>query len=175
MPGDYPIEVEGIDDVIAMLGQTEHLVETTALVTGLNVVGEFSAQAIEDATPVKDENVPTSEYSRRIAGGNSLDKGLLKASVKFEIIVDSRNRGGYVEISHGRYSYVANYLEYGHRLVTHGIKAIRRVIGFVKPYPFIRPTAERVAEESIYKFYDTVREVLISQGYADEEDIQEVA
>lgn len=81
-------------------------------------------------------------------------QGHLKAARVTEITLDSRFRGGTVEIGYGKQGHVANFLEYGHRMVGH--KPFKKHEGEVKPHPFMRPAAAAAAEAAITAFADTL-------------------
>ena len=155
------IEVTGVDETLAYLDRMSQVVQTTALVVGLNRAGNVIADEVERVTPVRKSN-PTD-------GSNSLDRAILRESVMLTVTIDSRSRGGEAVVSHGKYSYVAGWLEWGHRLLSHGSKSIRKVIGHVQPWPFMRPAAERVKERAIAAFTEGMTEEMIRNNVAEKD------
>ncbi len=86
-----------------------------------------------------------------LAGGDLVvEGGRLKESIVSVVTLDSNYRGGMVEIGFGKLGYIANFVEYGHRMVTH--KPGSKEVGFVPAYPFMRPAAEAAAEPAIDAF-----------------------
>ena len=57
-----------------------------------------------------------------------------------------------------RKSFVALWVEYGHRMVDHS----NRQTGFVKAHPFMRPAFEAAANRAVDVFVETVQEFLQS-------------
>lgn len=152
------IEVQGLSKVAELLQSVPRVVQlrahTKALSAGANVI----ADELERNTPVKPEET----------GGNSLDRGELRESVMIRLEVDQSGRGGQALIGFGKNGYVAYWLEYGHRLLSHGMKAIRRVIGNVSPRAFMRHSLEASAEKAIDAYCTAMRDELRSSGHVDD-------
>lgn len=89
-----------------------------------------------------------------------VDRGELRAAIRSRVKVDSDARGGIASLGFGKQSHVANWVEYGHRMVGH--KPGKKLIGQVPAHPFVRPTfdaaADRAVEAFAASFSDSVRE-----------------
>lgn len=147
-------EVIGIDDVRRMLQAAPRLIVARAFLRALSAGANVIADELEARTPVKAEDT-----------GGVLDKGVLRESVMIAIEIDSDLRGGRAEVGFGKNGFVANWLEYGHRMMEHGKKiprANRKLIGsgFVPARPFMRPAAAASADRAIEAFSEALVEEL---------------
>ncbi|MBZ5621457.1 MAG: hypothetical protein LAQ69_22435 [Acidobacteriia bacterium] len=144
--------VEGLEETLSMLdGLPKALV-----LGGYNKAFHAAAGVIEREL---DARVPIRlEYEGKdlmVAGG------ALKGALMFIVTLDSNYRGGIVAVGFGKLGYIANFVEYGHRMVTH--KPGLKEVGFVPAYPFMRPAADAAHEPSVDAFArslaGTVREL----------------
>src|SRR5579885_992359 len=149
------IKVEGLEEVVDMFHRATDAVKGPAQLRALSAGANVIADELEKNTPVRAENP---------SGGNSLDKGVLRESVMIRVELDKNNQGGTAYIGFGKYGYVANWLENGHRLLTHGMKSIRRVIGFVAPRPFMRQSLEASGQKAVDVYVETMRQELQTAG-----------
>src|SRR6185503_20048973 len=101
----------------------------------LHAAGQIMEDALEAKTPIR---LSEEGYDLVVSGGE------LKADVYHEVILHAQYRGGVAIIGFKRLGHIANYVEYGHRMIGHkpGYKELRgkkTPDGMVKPYPFMVP------------------------------------
>ena len=149
--------ISGLTETIAMLDSLPRLVVITGFSEALHAAGTIMEAAVEERTPIRLEELPSGALS--VAGGD------LKADVYHDVVIDAQYRGGYAFVSFHRYSNVANWLEWGHRMVGHkpGKKQLqgpKTPTGFVRPYPFLRPAFEVSAGPAIDAFVLKLAEVV---------------
>jgi hypothetical protein len=98
-----------------------------------------------------DARCPESDYST-----SSEEYGHLIDNLVSEITIDTQGRGGRVKIGFGKKGFVALWIEYGHRMVTHKGKTV----GSVAAHPFMRASFESAADRALEVFTETVRDYL---------------
>lgn len=87
---------------------------------------------------------------------SSEEYGHLVDNLMSEITIDTNGRGGRLKVGFGKKGFVALWLEYGHRMVTHQGKQI----GSVKAHPIMRPAFDAAADRAVEVFTETVKEFL---------------
>jgi hypothetical protein len=141
------VEITGIEETMEMLKSAPRTVVASGFVRALSAAANVMADEIERRCPEKTEDV-----------GGILDKGELRDSIVVAVELDSQLRGGVgyagFSTSNGA-DFVAQLLEYGHRLIGH--KPGKKPLGFVAPTPFIRPAFEFSAEAAVDAFSDSLR------------------
>jgi HK97 gp10 family phage protein len=146
MADEALIKIEGIEEVCELLQQASRAAMPRALLHGLTA----GAAVIE-------------EY---VAGRTPDKTGELLADLGTTVTLDSDFQGGIAEVGFGgKQGHVANFVEYGHRMVGH--KPGKKELGNVEPHPFMRPAAEAAAEEAIEAFVDAVMADLGQAGIVD--------
>lgn len=134
-----------------MLADAPKEIVAAGYVKALNAAANVIADALEIHTPVKAEDT-----------GGLLDKGVLRESLMTEVQLDSQLRGGTARIGFGKNGFVALWVEYGHRMVSHKSGG-KKQIGEVRPHPFMRPTADASAEAAIQAFANSLQQTVATQ------------
>jgi len=142
------VPIEGLEEVQQMLAGAPRVIVGTAFARALKAGATVIEEALVARTPV-----------REIRSGGDIDEPALIENLKVDITLDADLRGGTAEIGFGKAGYVANLVEYGHRMVSHEGKQL----GSVQPHPFMRPAAELSADAAIEAFGDTLVETLRGQ------------
>jgi hypothetical protein len=133
------IEIEGIEEVLRDLTSASPAVAGVGVTLVLNAAAKVIQDAIRARTPVRAVRV----------GGDAEYPSLIQ-TLKSKVTIDSNYRGGIAEVGFWKQSYVAEWLEYGHRIVGHGKSKEARVVhGMVAPHPFMRPAAEAATERAV--------------------------
>jgi hypothetical protein len=85
--------------------------------------------------------------------------GDLRAALMSAVTLDAQFRGGVAEVGFGtKQGHIANFVEYGHRMVGH--KPGKKELGMVAAHPFMRPAAEVSADAAIDAFADSLEATL---------------
>lgn len=158
MADGISIEVKGIPELDALFAELVGPVADRAMLDGVTEGAKVFQAAISEAARMR-EDTPA---------GNALPPGKLKSSIQIRL---SKLRSGkfaaFVEPSKET-RHVARFLETGHRIVKGGrskkakgggFSGPGREVGFVKAYPFVRPSFEAVEETAI----DAVKETILSE------------
>jgi len=148
-------EVEGIEECCADLGRLQTAVAVVAVTRGLHAAAEVIEREIDVRTPVR---------STRIGGDK--DYQALITDLQVKVTLDAR-RGSFAEIGFFRSAYLAQWIEYGHRMVGHKPN-LRFLDKWVPARPFLRPAADAAEEPAVQAFTDAVSETLaeFSEGAA---------
>jgi HK97 gp10 family phage protein len=134
---DELIKVTGIEEVCAWLKAAPKNIVKGAYVKGLAAAAVPVVEALEAATPQ--------------------DTGKLKESIVFDIALDADGNGGVLSVGFsGEEGHIANFVEYGHRMIGH--KPRKKDLGEVKPHPFMRPAAAASADDAIEAFAQSIEE-----------------
>ena len=94
---------------------------------------------------------PESDYST-----SSEEYGHLIDNLMSTVTIDTQARGGRAVLSFGRKGFLAVWLEFGHRKVTHK----GREIGSVAAKPFMRQSFETASEAALDAFTETVKDFM---------------
>ncbi len=97
------------------------------------------------------ERCPETDFST-----SSEEYGHLVDNLQSTITIDSQGRGGKARIHFGKSSFVALWVEYGHRMVTHK----GRQVGTVAANPFIRQAFAAAADRALEVVIETVQEYM---------------
>ena len=138
------ITVRGIPEVQRNLGAFPKLL----------VLGCFRKALARSAAVFEDElarRCPETDYST-----SSDEYGHLVDSIVSHITIDFQGRGGRGVIGFGDKSFVALWIEYGHRMVTHKGKQI----GSVVAHPFVRASFAAAADRALEVFVEEVQKFL---------------
>jgi hypothetical protein len=144
------VHVEGIEDVVEAFTDLPKYMQLAGMHRALTAAGNVLMAAIEPRIPIRLE---ISDGELRVAGGQ------LKDAMKSEVTLDSNYRGGMIEIHFGKLGFIANFVEYGHVMLSHAGKTLtgpKTPGGFVKAYPFIRPAVDGCWEQAIDVFTDSM-------------------
>jgi HK97 gp10 family phage protein len=137
---DRLFTIEGADEVVKLLQSAPRVVVATGFLKALQAGAKPIVDQLEARTPERDEGERNEETPH------------LKDNITVDIQLDSQFRGGFADIGFGKLGYIANFVEYGHRMLTHDEKEI----GKIEPKPFMRPAAEAAAEAAIDAFADAL-------------------
>lgn len=172
-----PLEakITGVEEVNRMLTDFPKQVVGQSFVKGLEAAAKPMLETLREKTPVR---IVVRWNDEAFTEFNDEIGGALRDEIRSDIVIDSQLRGGYVDIWHGKLSYIANFLEYGHRIVTHddplnrALRAAERLkpknerlkiarlkgqeVGFVEADPFMRETADVATNASVDAFCDAV-------------------
>ena len=139
------VPIEGLEEVQRMLADAPRVIVGSAFARALKAGATVIEEALAARTPV-----------REIRSGGDVDEPALIENLRVDIALDADLRGGSAEIGFGKAGYIANFIEYGHRMVSHEGKELGRV----QPHPFMRPAAELSADAAIEAFGNTLVETL---------------
>lgn len=139
------ITVRGIPEVQRNLESFPRLLVLNCFQVALSRAIAVIEEEVRTRTPESDYSTSSEEY------GHLLD------NLMSEVTIDTQGRGGFARVSFGKKSYVALFIEYGHRMVTHGGKDTGK---FVQANPFMRQAFEAAADKAFDVFAETVREYM---------------
>ncbi|HTF67029.1 MAG TPA: HK97-gp10 family putative phage morphogenesis protein [Edaphobacter sp.] len=161
MPDGIDIRIEGLADTKAMLENLSTQAAERAIRKALRAGSSIEEEAIRERAPVRPD----------LPSGTALPPGALANDISSTIRkVDDDN---FVSITQpGKLTrHVANWVEYGHRLVRGGRSSVIKSgknagktrgpgshVGEVKEHPFIRPAYEATAEQVAQAIATTLQE-----------------
>lgn len=139
--------VSGIEDVVALMQRLRTISLQKALgyalaAAGVPIVGEIHVRCPERLEVERDETIPH-----------------LADSLESLIEIDRQGRGGRLTIGFGKQGYIALWVEYGHRIVTHK-PALRDTGKRSKPNPFLRESMDAAEAQAVDRFFETFIRVL---------------
>jgi HK97 gp10 family phage protein len=141
MADEFSISISGIDEACALLDRVPKETARVGIARSLAAAAVPIVEAVDARTPVG----ATEE---------------LKAALNTDISLDSDGYGGSASINFGKQGHVANFVEYGHRMIGH--KPGKKELGEVKPHPFMRPAAAASADAAVEAFTETLERELVS-------------
>lgn len=141
MPDDeFTCDISGLNELDAKVAGIIDKLKRQQLRNAVAAGAFVFRDAIEDFAP---ERVADGH------GGNALPPGALKADIHVVLENHRDDRGVTGHAGPGvNTGYVANWLENGHRIVTHKGKAV----GTATPHPFLRPAADSAAQAALDAF-----------------------
>lgn len=146
------VEVEGLEEALAMFDDLPKAVILAGFSGALQAAGRVFVDELDQRTPIQ---LAYEGGDLTVAGGDL--KGALMMT---DPEVDSQYRGGSIEVGYGNLGYVANLVEYGHRMVSHDktkqLSGPKTPGGFVQAYPFIRPSFDVGKDRSIDAFVNSL-------------------
>jgi len=148
------ITVEGIAETVAMLDDLPKTLVLAGFTGALNAAADVLSAELDLQTPIR---LGFSD------GDLTVEGGALKAALMREVTLDSNYRGGLVEIGFGKLGYIANFVEYGHVMLSHSGKQLsgpRTPGGFVPAHPFMRPAFEAGKERAIDAFVASIQQTV---------------
>jgi hypothetical protein len=137
---DFDIKIEGAEEVAELLKTAPKRIVAQSYARGLKAAANVLQAELEPLIPRGDREPHLAD------------------SVVVEVALNADYSGGYAHIGFGKLGYRANFVEYGHRMVTH--KPDKEEVGTVEPKPFMRPALAAASEAMIEIFADTVMEQL---------------
>jgi HK97 gp10 family phage protein len=138
MANQLTVKITGIAEVQKMLAEAPKNIVMLGFGRALNAGINVIAAAVAERVPVKE--------------------GELAAALVTEVVVDANARGGIASVGFGKMGHRANWVEYGHRMVTH--KPGKKQVGDVPAHPFMRPAADASADAAIDAFAETLAATL---------------
>jgi hypothetical protein len=154
------ISIDGLEECFADLDRVPPMVATVGIVRGLHAAASVIQRAIRQGTPQRINRV----------GGDAADVELVD-DLQTRVTVDSNGRGGSAEIGFWKKGYLAEWIEFGHRIVTHAPgrknKPGSQYVGDVPADPFIRTAADTSAEKAMDAYVAAVNESL--QQFSEED------
>jgi HK97 gp10 family phage protein len=167
--------IEGIEETMAMFDDLPKALILAGFTGALNAAADVFLDALELTTPVETGLSPAELDSFAKRAG--VEAGDLKSNLmKTDAVLDSGFRGGYIEVGYGKLGYIANFVEYGHAMVTHwgtktpyldskGRERLKKVgghqdVGFVPAYPFMRPAFDASKERATDAFTESIHSTL---------------
>jgi hypothetical protein len=140
--------VDGIEECCADLLRLKPAGCGAAVTRGLHAAGEVIEREIDIRTP-----------TRTLRIGGDRDYPSLVTQLETRVTLDSGFRGGSAEIGfHGFAATVAEWNEFGHRMVGH--VPGKKNLGSVPAHPFMRPGADAAEEPAVEAFIGAVNESL---------------
>jgi hypothetical protein len=154
------VDVEGLTETIALLQKAPKDIVARGFFKAAQAGANIIADVLESNTPIKEEDT-----------GGLLERGELRELLMISIEVDSQFRGVSADIGFGpRGGRVANFLEYGHRILPHAPPKPRNsqaylsaVMGDVAPNPFMRKSFDASAEAAIDAFTESLKMTLAEE------------
>lgn len=155
------ITITGIEEVQKMLAAAPKSVVARGYAKALGAgIGVIRAE-LDIRTPVLASDL----HTVAVKGGKH--PGDLKRALMTEVELDSNFRGGVAAAGYGKLGYIANMVEYGHRIVRAGFYVNSRgkrrkgtVTGNVPPHPFMRPAFDISADEAVEAFANSLATTL---------------
>jgi hypothetical protein len=138
------VRIEGLQEAIAMLDDLPEAV----------ILAGF-ATAIDAANVVFWDLLGRSTWVRQDVD-SKVTPGALRAALTSRVTLDTHYRGGLGEVGYGKLGYIANFLEYGHRIVGHR-RGGRKEFGFVAARPRMRPAFDAGHEKAIDAFTGSIQ------------------
>ena len=148
--------ITGLRETLDMLENLPKNIVLGGFSKALHAAGSIMEAEVEKRTPIRLE----------IDGGDLVvSGGALKSDVYHEVTLDSNYRGGVAIVSFRKYSHIANWVEYGHRMIGHKpgkrqLSGPRTPDGMVRPNPFIRPAFEASKDRAIDAFARSIAETV---------------
>jgi HK97 gp10 family phage protein len=151
---NYDIQITGIDDVCAALDRLPTELAKAAFAPALKAGGAVLETAIKQGTPI--------EAGTHISGV-SVPPGALRAAVEISVENDAGGRGGQATVDWGDLSYIAGFVDRGHRNVRGGYSHLdkggrahgpgRELGDRVPPHPFARRATADCSTDVIATFF----------------------
>jgi hypothetical protein len=131
------VNVEGLEDTRRDLYDLPEQIVRELFPAALKAGGDVLQAELEARTPKSpDESTSAKEY------------GTLRADLGSEIEIQEQELTGSVKVGFGKTGYIALFIEYGHRKVTHDGKQV----GHTAAVPFMRQAAEAAEDAAVEAF-----------------------
>jgi hypothetical protein len=156
----FDIQISGIEEACAMLENVPKDMRRVAFARALTAAAVPVVKELAAWTPVAE--LPAGMYE---------SPGSLQDHIVVDIQVDLEGgKGGVAHIGFpSGYGHIANWLEFGHRIVAHGAKWSDRMknyagklLGWAQPKPFMRPAAIASSEAAVEAFTESLMESLVT-------------
>jgi HK97 gp10 family phage protein len=147
------IRIDGITETVQLLEQAPKNVVARGFLKALDAAGQVIVSEVWPRTPLNLKAAVNAKHA---------GKGALVGKLDAFIELDSQFRGGTVDVGFGDLGHIALWVEYGHRMVGHGRRGKGKVLGNVKPHPFMRPAFEAAGDRAIEAFATSLEATLRS-------------
>lgn len=144
------ITVRGIPEVQRNLADFPKLLVMGAFTKALSRAAAVFEAELRANTPETDYSTSSDEY------------GHLVDCLTDELEIDTNGRGGRVRVGFGRKGYVALWVEYGHRMLSHSGQKTK--LDRTKANPFMRQAFENAADAALDAFTEAIQEFLAADG-----------
>src|ERR1051326_314947 len=124
MADEFEIEITGIEEACAMLDRVPKETAKVGIARALAAGAVPIVQAVDVATPVSEKNEQWDEEGFREIPGTGT--GQLKSALHTDVYLHEDGFGGTASINFGKMGHVANWVEYGHRMIGHVSAGSRR-------------------------------------------------
>jgi HK97 gp10 family phage protein len=154
--------ITGLNETVAMLEQSPTRIVQEGFFRAAQAAMNIVADEVERLCPVKPEDT-----------GGILDKGVMRERISIFIELDSRSRGVTAHVGFGTadgVDHVANWVEYGHRIVIPGSGHYYDNRGrlrkgtfnhtYVPPHPFLRPAFEASRDAAVEAFVESLNKTV---------------
>lgn len=170
MDDDFSFSISGIEEACAIMDRVPEDIVRVGMVRALTAASVPILAAVDVRTPVSAKNELWDDEAFRAIPGTGT--GDLKKALHADIELFDDGQGGQASINFGNQGYIANWVEYGHRMIGHvSLGKMRKIYDNVPPKPFMRPGAEASAEQAIEDFVEVLGESLaIGTEWADRAD-----
>jgi hypothetical protein len=148
---DELFKITGLEDVQRMLDDAPRDLVARGFLKALQASADVIAEEVGVRTPIKSEDT-----------GGLLERGELRASLRTDVQLDSQFRGGVARVGFGKAGAIANWIEWGHRLVGHKSSG-KKLIGEVKARPFLRPAFDSSADAAVDAFARSLEQTVKSE------------
>lgn len=166
---EFSYVIRGIEEACAMIDKIPEDIVRVGMIRSLTAGSVPIMKAVDVRTPVRAELFNEETFSP--IGDKA--SGKLKRALRTDIYLTDDGRGGVASINFGPQGYVANWVEYGHRMIGHKVLgALRKIMDSVPPHPFMRPAASASGEQAIDDFVEEMQiSLLAGTTWADTLDI----
>lgn len=155
------VKIVGLEQVQRFFEEAPKNLVLHGFIKALNAAAEVFAADLEVRAPIKESYTDAEGKVHTVDGGGILDRGELRENVMIALQLDSQFRGGNAQVGFGKKAgNVANWLEFGHRIVTHA----GNTVGFVDAEPFMRPSFEQNVDKALDAFVGSIT-VTINEGW----------
>lgn len=138
------ITVRGVSEVQRNLADFPRLLVMECFSKALSRAAGVFEEELRAVTPETDYSTSSEEF------------GHLVDNLVSTVTIDSQGRGGRARISFGKKGFVALWVDFGHRMLSHSGKEIKAVPGT----GFMRRAFESAAERALEVFVETVKEFM---------------
>ena len=158
-------EIKGLEELTAALDALPKETLMTAVAYGMHALCDVFVVALAGKVPVQMPAETGRGRGNRLGG--DLQPGALLAAMRRSVKVDPGSGSGLASVNFGNLGYVADMVEYGHRMIAHDGKKVlmgpKTPDGMVRAYPFVRPAFDAAKDAAIQAFMAKAQEVIAAQ------------
>jgi hypothetical protein len=167
------ITITGAQEVMRMLEAAPKALVARSFLKALDAAGQVVVSELWPRVPIDIKAAMNKAHGgshtpKRSKTASSV-QGPLVGKLDAFITLDSQFRGGVVEIGFGGLGHIANWVEYGHRIMGRkpqggkrkkGVRREGEYLGDVPAHPFMRPAAMASADRAIEAFGEVIAATL---------------